>query len=297
MHDDWRARSLDGPRNVRHDSAQALPGAQITGPGVTRNSSADASRPVKGWADVAKFLRGVHEQGMLPTLKLTWDILRWRLYYRSHLRHDRAFDQEFGVDTFGVTLLSGLTIESDNKLLGLEYEGTPVRSFPGMLADLPEDLGDFVFVDFGSGKGRALLLASDYNFKKIIGVEFARELHAVAERNIAAYKNPRQRCFDIQAACMDAARFEIPDEECVFYFYYPFGEQVMSTVLDNVAASYARRPRRMYFILRVDKSSWAASVYRLFAALDFVVPCGRRPSVLHALTRPYGVIKYASRTL
>ena len=36
---------------------------------------------------------------------------------------------------------------------------------------------DSIFVDFGCGKGRALLIASEYNFKSVRGVEFAHELY------------------------------------------------------------------------------------------------------------------------
>ena len=50
-------------------------------------------------------------------------------------------------------------------------------------------LGDFTFIDLGSGKGRVLLMASDYPFKKIIGVEFMPELHRAAQENITGYSN------------------------------------------------------------------------------------------------------------
>ena len=46
-------------------------------------------------------------------------------------------------------------------------------------------LRDFTFIDLGCGKGRVLLMASDYPFKKIIGVEFMPELHRAAQKNIA----------------------------------------------------------------------------------------------------------------
>jgi len=42
---------------------------------------------------------------------------------------------------------------------------------------MPIDLSKFTFIDLGAGKGRALLMASDYLFQKIIGVEFMPELH------------------------------------------------------------------------------------------------------------------------
>ena len=47
------------------------------------------------------------------------------------------------------------------------------------------DFQDFNFVDIGSGKGRALLLASDYPFREIIGIELSPELDRVAQGEVA----------------------------------------------------------------------------------------------------------------
>ena len=41
----------------------------------------------------------------------------------------------------------------------------------------------FTFVDFGAGKGRVLMMACEYPFKQVIGVELSRKLHATASRN------------------------------------------------------------------------------------------------------------------
>jgi tRNA1(Val) A37 N6-methylase TrmN6 len=40
-----------------------------------------------------------------------------------------------------------------------------------------KDLRDYTFIDFGSGKGRALLMAADLQFKSLIGIELRKELH------------------------------------------------------------------------------------------------------------------------
>jgi len=46
-----------------------------------------------------------------------------------------------------------------------------------VLEKLSINHSEFTFIDFGSGKGRVLFLASEYPYKKIIGVELARMLH------------------------------------------------------------------------------------------------------------------------
>jgi len=41
----------------------------------------------------------------------------------------------------------------------------------------------FTFIDFGCGKGRAMLLAAERPFRRLIGIDFSHELLMVARRN------------------------------------------------------------------------------------------------------------------
>lgn len=251
----------------------------------------------KGIADLVAFYNEIREHGVISAFRLVGSILPsrlyWRFYYYYHLPIDRKFDDKHGVDTCGILMPSSLTIESANKGSGLEYEPTPVKAFPNMLVNLPNDLSEFAFVDFGSGKGRTLLLASQYNFKKIIGVEYAEELHQIANKNIAAYRSENQQCFDIKSVCTDAVQFPIPQEKCLFYFYYPFNEQVMSNVLDSIRESYNEHPRKMYFINRLDKQNWAAICKKLFGSLHFVRPMkSTRPLFSLSIMEPWEVVTY-----
>ena len=165
-----------------------------------------------------------------------------------HEARDREFDRRFGVETFPAEVQEELTIESGDRGHGEPYQPTAVWTFPQLLAPLPADLRDFVFVDFGSGRGRSLLLASRFPFKKVVGVEYARELDAAARENIARFPAEARRCADVESVCADARDFPIPDEKCVFYFFNPFGEEVLSAVLENIESSHSARPREMYFI-------------------------------------------------
>ena len=218
---------------------------------------------------------------------------RWWSYYLYHRTFDRSFDRRHGVDTCGVVFLSDLTVVSTNKHSGLEYEPTPVRAFDRMLGDLPADLSEFAFIDFGCGKGRTLLLASQRHFKMIRGVEFAKELQEIAEKNIQAFRSDRQICRDIRATWIDAAEYEIPDENCVFYFYYPFHEDVMHKVVGNILASHEKNPRKMYFVNRLDKPEWHAACERVFGEYESLKRnVSEKPSFLHSITAPFTVITY-----
>lgn len=175
----------------------------------------------------------------------TLGLIRKNLAYGARQYVNRRFDKRFHVDTSGVTQLAALTCDSGNKAHGVWYEPTPLRTLKCMFSMLPADLSRFTFIDFGSGKGRTLLYASNYNFRKIIGVEFAKELHSVAKRNIQTYRSRKQRCTDITAVCADAVQFSLPEEDSVLYFFHPFREEVMRKVLENIEQSYRRRPRKL----------------------------------------------------
>jgi SAM-dependent methyltransferase len=190
-----------------------------------------------------RFRALVRRHGLGHALTAARDALVLRLERRA----DREWDREHGIDTCGVTHLGHLEVEGENLAQGVEYDPTPVRLLAETLRRLPGAEG-FTFVDYGSGKGRVLFVAAEFPFRRLIGVEFARELHDAAVRNLASYRNPRQRCREIRPVLGDALRFAIPDEPCVLYFCTPFKAPLVRKVLDLVAASYAQNPRPMYVV-------------------------------------------------
>src|ERR1700688_3075147 len=106
------------------------------------------------------------------------------------------FDRQNGVNTDGKfdgwTYLSDLDIPSPNWIEANDYAAIEPEHFSRVLADSRIAFEDFTFIDFGSGKGRALLLASEYPFRRIVGLEFSPELHLTAEENIARYTSATQ---------------------------------------------------------------------------------------------------------
>jgi len=111
-------------------------------------------------------------------------------------------------------------------------------------------LRDFTFIDLGSGKGRVLLMASDYPFKRIVGVEFTPNLVSTAEKNIAGYFSDRQRCRKIETLCMDARDFQFPSGPLVVYLFNPFSESTFAQVLENLRRSLEQSPRPVYIAYR-----------------------------------------------
>jgi SAM-dependent methyltransferase len=172
------------------------------------------------------------------TYKLVW----------SHQQNSHPFDIKYGTDTGGVIEAGALDIADDKVAHANRYQTAIVEVFVSILSELPIRYEEFMFIDLGSGKGRALLLASQFPFKEITGVELSPSLHRIACRNIQIYRDDFQRCRKIQSVCEDAAEYQIPPEKAVFYLFNPFDEQVMQMLAENIEESLHRVPREIHVI-------------------------------------------------
>lgn len=153
------------------------------------------------------------------------------------------FDERYGVDTAGIVRLGELRIASDNWIYGQQYQPIGTPDFQSLLAPTGIDIASATFIDLGSGKGRAILLAMQLPFKRVVGVEFSKELNTIAERNLRVFPEGDRRCHDVSLCSGDAAQFVFPEGPLVIYLYNPFEAPVMRQVVANVAATYCADPR------------------------------------------------------
>jgi predicted RNA methylase len=119
-----------------------------------------------------------------------------------------------------------------------------------MMQALPVHFQDFTFVDLGSGKGRALLMAAPYGFRRIFGVELMPEWHRTAQENIRKFVAENQSTPPIESLCMDARDFDFPAEPLVVYLFNPFWEPVFATVLERLRQSVLKKPRPVFVAYR-----------------------------------------------
>jgi SAM-dependent methyltransferase len=162
---------------------------------------------------------------------------------------DAEYDWDHRVNT-----TSGAVSWRD-RLLGVfhsPYQPTEPILFLEMLNALREQTGiafaDFVFIDLGSGKGRTLLMASAYPFRRIVGVELLPALHQVAQENVSAYKSAAQKCFALETLCADATEFSFPGEPLVIYLFNPFPEVGLRRVVERLEQSLREKPRAVYVL-------------------------------------------------
>lgn len=165
--------------------------------------------------------------------------------------------------------MRGLTLATGSGA-GFDYLPARARNVKRALRELPiQDHSRFTFIDLGSGKGPILFLAADFPYRKIQGVELARELHLQAQANIRHFRGSRQ-CPEIESIYMDARDFEFPEDNLVVYFFNPFPPPTMQHVLGNLKPSLDRQPRDVFLISMfpealagvLDSQPWLQAVRR-----------------------------------
>jgi SAM-dependent methyltransferase len=113
----------------------------------------------------------------------------------------------------------------------------------------PREVGrSDVFLDLGSGKGRAVIQAGFYYpFKRVAGVEMSLSLHETAVCNVDLMRH-RLRCADVRPHCMDVLDLAIPDGTSVVLLHNPFTGNVFGAVITRLLESASRHPRPMRII-------------------------------------------------
>ncbi len=187
----------------------------------------------------------------------------WDWYWKFR---ERNFDQRHGVDTGGLIPIEDLEVAPADREAGWGYMPTQPEWFHQTMAKLRIDYAKYVLVDYGSGKGRALLFAATLPFRKIIGVEFCEQLHEIAVRNIAYWQKKYAEPRAIESICADAANFDPPAGPTVFYFYNPFKAETMRRVVARIEQSYKCDPRPLVLVYA------NPTCKELFDETDFLLP-------------------------
>jgi hypothetical protein len=170
---------------------------------------------------------------------------RWarRAYWRAVAATHRAFELRYGIRTEGDVDLEDLGVAGEHRL---GYEGSHwvgVRRALRRLGVTRED----VFVDFGSGKGPAVLVAATFPFGRVAGVEISDELTHAARRTLERSRlHPRADRVEFVTA--DVLEYEIPDDLSVVYLYNPFTGLLFARFVERLLHSLERRPRRLRLV-------------------------------------------------
>jgi len=176
-----------------------------------------------------KILQIINRRGIFNTIRFFYARYRFLLKYRISVSKILS-PQEVGV-----------THPYANN-----YEAISHFSFNRIIRQIDWPWDESTFVDFGCGKGAAILLAEKFNFKRYIGIELSPQLIGCCLGNIRQYKHdllPRTNL-----VIGDAAFYKISADANVFYFFNPFQRPVLESVLQNIKKSLDEFPRKIIIL-------------------------------------------------
>jgi SAM-dependent methyltransferase len=204
----------------------------------------------------------------MPKLRTAWSKLQWSLAQRGlrgtlRFALERArrqpnqtgevkpqvhpFDARYGVETGG--LIGGGELRSGhrNDVFNTAYYGMAPSRFQRVMEYWIADqthpgLENYSFVDLGCGKGRAVMMASEFDFREVVGVELHPPLAGIAETNVAVWTAAGRAVCPVRIVCGDATEFVFPEGPCLLYLFNPFAAPVMKRLIERIEEDFRGRP-------------------------------------------------------
>jgi SAM-dependent methyltransferase len=170
---------------------------------------------------------------------LIWPYCEWLI--RRSIRAHEEFDLKYGLDTQTPIPIRNLETSAPAAKYAVHYEGAAIPLVHRILRQMRADLRRFTFIDLGSGKGRVLLVAAQYSFKSLIGVEFSKTLHDIAQSNISKFLEQKVTKTRPTSINMDAAEFDFSQfADKVVFCNNPFTEILALRILENLQFSLGK---------------------------------------------------------
>ncbi len=129
-------------------------------------------------------------------------------------------DQLYGIETTGFIGPGELRSGSKSDIFSSGYAGSQPSAIREAFGKI-KNLETACFLDIGCGKGRALAVATEFPFRRILGVELSPALTRIAESNATVMASRFPDRTPIEVVEGDALRFELPTGFVVAFFYHP----------------------------------------------------------------------------
>jgi SAM-dependent methyltransferase len=180
--------------------------------------------------------------------------IRWILFKYCdkrymHLVPVHPFDEQYGIRTSGFLPGSVLSLtDADKKnTASLGYLGVQPSIIRRTLNILP-DHNRATFLDLGCGKGRALVVASEFPFRSVIGVEISPELVQFAKKNARVLARNLPERTPITVVNGNAVDYAFPEGNLIFFLYNPFGEYSIRKLLTKIATALSKNDSSVWII-------------------------------------------------
>jgi SAM-dependent methyltransferase len=165
------------------------------------------------------------------------------------------FDQMHGVDTSGLVPAKHLVTGHANDEHVTAYYGVAPSILRALIDQWretipPHPISSYTFIDIGAGKGRGLLVASEYRFRKVIGIELNPAMAGIARQNVAHWTESHAadataaQLAPIEVFEQDALEFEFPHTPLLLFLFHPFEAPVLKQLLRRIETGFAKRANK-----------------------------------------------------
>jgi SAM-dependent methyltransferase len=175
----------------------------------------------------------------------TWPF--FRKLYQSGWNLTHPLDRFLGTDTSGYIAANKLSSGVSDSQHRYGYAGSQPSILRSALQALPP-LDGYSFIDLGCGKGRPLLVASEFPFREIVGVEVSPRLADQAKKNAGILRRRFPERVPIRVLVCDASAYPFPPGNLVVFLYNPFGEEVIAKVIVAMEASLPADRRKLFVV-------------------------------------------------
>lgn len=159
----------------------------------------------------------------------------------------RSLDRKLGIRTNEFIDKQDSGIPAESIETAEHHVAVNPRVFQSALAATGLRFRDFVFVDVGSGLGRAVILATGYGFKRIVGLEISQKLNERAIENLRAIEKDAGES-PCELLNMDALDYDLPDQNLCIHIYRPFSHELMAAFMEKIERSLRERPRKIVVV-------------------------------------------------
>lgn len=215
-----------------------------------------------------KLQRSLNGRGIFNTIGLIIHKSLHRFQFRKY-------------DFWGLIDPADLDGAEELKKHAVKYEASNQIFFKKLLHNVEWHFKMSTFVDFGCGKGAALIYASEFGFKKMIGVEFSPNLAKLASDNLQKFSIYNGGKVSFEIVNIDASQYNIPSEADCFYFFNPFDAFIMEKVFQNIVRSLEANPRKILIVYLnavykevIEKYNFKRVKYLSKDELDYYFYCG-----------------------
>lgn len=161
--------------------------------------------------------------------------------------HEIKGERKYHLNTVEIDRLHHEKIESENLTHASIYQASSYYLVEMAFKYLEDEKVNYGLVDYGCGKGRVLIVAAYFGFKKITGIDFSRNLILEAEANLEKITHLFPET-DFNVICDDVVNYKIEKDKNCFFFFNPFDEIIMLKVIKSILSSLKDFPREVWVI-------------------------------------------------